>query len=124
MHWFGPLIDIREFNENGQDLYIKNETAYAEYIIKNAINDDVLEFPYFFYPGYEVTIETSEKCTNLKIEESENGFVQITIPENIESGKINFCYKGTNIEKVSYIISAISLIGFIIYIIYYKKKEA
>ena len=92
--------------------------------IKNAINDDVLEFPYFFYPGYEVTIETSEKCTNLKIEESENGFVQITIPENIESGKINFCYKGTNIEKVSYIISAISLIGFIIYIIYYKKKEA
>ena len=55
---------------------------------------------------------------------SENGFVQITIPENIESGKINFCYKGTNIEKVSYIISAISLIGFIIYIIYYKKKEA
>lgn len=92
--------------------------------IKNAIKDDVLEFPYFFYPGYEVTIETSEKCIKLKIEESENGFVQITIPENIESGKINFCYKGTNIEKVSYIISAISLIGFIIYIIYYKKKEA
>lgn len=92
--------------------------------IKNAIKGDVLEFPYFFYPGYEVTIETSEKCIKLKIEESENGFVQITIPENIESGKINFCYKGTNIEKVSYIISAISLIGFIIYIIYYKKKEA
>lgn len=92
--------------------------------IKNAIKDDVLELPYFFYPGYEVTIETSEKCIKLKIEESENGFVQITIPENIESGKINFCYKGTNIEKVSYIISAISLIGFIIYIIYYKKKEA
>lgn len=92
--------------------------------IKNAIKGDVLEFPYFFYPGYEVTIETSEKCIKLKIAESENGFVQITIPENIESGKINFCYKGTNIEKVSYIISAISLIGFIIYIIYYKKKEA
>ena len=92
--------------------------------IKKAIKGDVLEFPYFFYPGYEVTIETSEKCIKLKIEESENGFVQITIPENIESGKINFCYKGTNIEKVSYIISAISLIGFIIYIIYYKKKEA
>lgn len=92
--------------------------------IKKAIKGDVLEFPYFFYPGYEVTIETSEKCIKLKIEESENGFVQITIHENIESGKINFCYKGTNIEKVSYIISAISLIGFIIYIIYYKKKEA
>lgn len=92
--------------------------------IKKAIKGDVLEFPYFFYPGYEVTIETSEKCIKLKIEESENGFVQITIYENIESGKINFCYKGTNIEKVSYIISAISLIGFIIYIIYYKKKEA
>ena len=34
-----PLYKIRK---NGQDLYIKNETAYAEYIIKNAINDAVL----------------------------------------------------------------------------------
>ena len=92
--------------------------------IKNAKKDDILELPYFFYPGYEAIIETSEKHIKLKIEESENGFVQITIPENIESGLINFSYKGTNMEKVSYIISAISLIGFIVYIIYYKKKEA
>ena len=92
--------------------------------IKNAKKDDIIELPYFFYPGYEAVIETSEKYIKLKTEESENGFIQITIPENIESGKINFSYKGTNMEKVSYIISAISLIGFIVYIIYYKKKEA
>ena len=34
-----PLYKIRK---NGTDLYIKNETAYAEYIIKNALTDAIL----------------------------------------------------------------------------------
>ena len=54
--------------------------------------------------------------------ESDNGFVKIIIPEDIEKGKIIVDYTATILDKASYVLSGISLIAFIVYVILYRKK--
>ena len=90
--------------------------------IIDASKNSVLELPYIFYPGYNVTLKQDNEITNLYTEESENGFLKVTLPEDIKKGTITIKYTGTTIEKISYTISAFSLIGFISYIVYYKNK--
>ena len=58
----------------------------------------------------------------MEITESENGFLQVVIPENIDSGKVTVDYNATILDKVAYVISGISIIVFIIYVICYRKK--
>ena len=93
------------------------------FTIKNADKDTILELPYIFYPGYRVNISYKGETTQLATSESENGFVQIVIPDNIGEGKIQCEYTGTKLEKASYIISLLGIIVFIAYIIYSKKKH-
>lgn len=59
-----PLYKIRK---NGQDLYIKNETVYEEFIIKNALNDTVLKAGELMLEGDElvVYIEKLNKFSSL-----------------------------------------------------------
>lgn len=93
------------------------------FTIKNADKDTILELPYIFYPGYRVNISYNGKIIQLATSESDNGFVQIVIPDNIGEGKIQCEYTGTKLEKASYIISLLGIIAFIAYIIYSKKKH-
>lgn len=105
--------DITE--ENKKDLKI-------DATLENIDNETIIEFPFFYYPGYEAIIEKDGNKTKIETKESKNGFVSITINENIEKCNIHVEYVGTKIMYISYIISAISLIAFIIYIIYEVKK--
>lgn len=103
-------------NENKQGLKLTFD-------ITNAEKNTLLELPYFFYQGYTIMLTENEKTIELKASESYNGFVQIVLPDDIDNGTINVEYTGTTLEKVSYIISLISLVGFICYIFYSKRKE-
>lgn len=91
--------------------------------IKNIEEGTIIELPFLNYPGYRITIKTDEYEKNIKYGQSENGFIKIEIPKEFISGELNVKYTGTSIEKVSYIISAISMILFTIYLIYEKKKS-
>ena len=97
-----------------------------KFAIEDAKEGTVLELPYIYYVGYNVTIENNNEITKLSTFESENGFVAIQIPENIEKATIKVEYKGTILQKVSYIISAIALILFIVYIKFgaYKSTKS
>ena len=97
----------------------KKEALHLELEIKNGTKDTELELPYLFYPGYTVKLEYNNNVTKLSTLESERGFIKITLPEDIETGKITVDYTATLLEKAAYIISLISLIIFIIYVIYY-----
>lgn len=104
---------------------IKNENKKAldlTFEVYEANEDTILELPYFFYPGYNVILEYDGNIVKIDTTESENGFVQIILPKDIEKGTVTLKYTGTTLEKVSYAISAVSLIGLAVYIIYYKKK--
>ena len=81
--------------------------------VKNADKGTVLELPYIYYAGYSVKADGIDKI--LKLQESENGFVQIVLDERIEYAHIEIAYTGTRTMKVACIISAISLLAFVVY---------
>lgn len=89
---------------------------------KNVSEGTKIELPFLNYPGYTITLESDNKKEKINYEQSENGFIEITIPKNMESVNINARYTGTTIEKVSYIISGISIVLFIMYLLYMKRK--
>ena len=81
-------------------------------------NETILEFPYIYYPGYKIIINGEEVETF----ESENGFLASSLPEMSRS-ELSIEYVGTNLMTVSKIISVITLISIIIYIVYTKDKS-
>ena len=102
------------YNENKDGLKL-------DFKAENIEKDTILELPYLYYLGYDVTITYNGQQYKLKTFESENGFVAIQLNENMQEAEISVEYKGTALEKASYAISALMLIGFAIYIIYSKK---
>lgn len=107
--------NIKIVNENKEALHLEIE-------IENAEKDTQLELPYLFYPGYTITLEYDEKVVELDYFESEYGFIQISLPEEIENGKITVDYTATMLEKVAYIISGISVVLFIVYVVCFRRK--
>ena len=98
----------------------KKEELQLEFDIGDYEADTILELPYIYYLGYTVTTEQNEKIQTF---ESDNGMLAIKLDENIDSTHISVEYTGTKIEKVSYVISAISVITFMGYLFYYKKMS-
>lgn len=91
--------------------------------IENIEKDTILEFPYYYYVGYRITIQKDGQIQQI-IEpvESENGFLSCNIDQDLENIEIKVEYVGTTITYVSYITSAFCIIIFIAYIIYERKK--
>ena len=94
---------IKDEEKNGSTYVASIETGDSDY--------SILELPYIYYPGYEVRLD------GMIIEnfETEKGFVGIAVGKN-DNGKLEVNYVGTNLMKISLIVSSISLIIFGIYI--------
>lgn len=99
-------------SENKEDFI---DMVDLEDIEKNTI----LEFPYLYYPGYRIMVNDKK----IEAIETEHGFVGCVIIENIEKANITVEYKGTAITYVSYIVSFISAIIFIVYCYKESKKR-
>ena len=135
-------IQYNEFNDNeiGGGEYLLSNTNLAEldyesplYITNNpdlAVNvdkdgtsaivsykynyqgDTFIEIPLFNYLGY--------KAVGADIETNDNGLIKLT---NLKpNGVVTIKYEMTNIQKISYMVSVISLIGFVGYLIIERKK--
>lgn len=107
--------NVNIVNENKEALHMEIE-------IEDAEKDTQLELPFLYYPGYTITLENGENVVKLEYYESEYGFMQISLPEDIEKGKITVDYTATILEKTAYAISGISIIVFIVYVIWFRKK--
>lgn len=83
--------------------------------ITNVEANTRLELPYIYYSGYEVILKTREEEKKISTYESENGFVQITLDDGVEEGKIIIDYSGTMIMKISMVISIIGFSTMILY---------
>ena len=108
----GSAEIIEEIKENLKD----------EIQLKNIQKGTVLEFPYYYYIGYEIKMETEEGIQKIDALESKNGYLSCNIEKDIEQANITVEYVGTTMTYISYAISAISLIAFIVYIICERKK--
>lgn len=85
--------------------------------IDNVTENSRIELPFIYYQGYKATVNDKK----INITESDNGFIQIEI-ESGQRGVVNVKYEGTTLYKISMIISFISIIGLIIYIVICEKK--
>ena len=102
---------------------MNKENLILDFEIENAQENSILELPYLYYLGYTAKIESKDgKEYKIETFESDNGFVAIKIPEDIENGKVHVKYEGTAIEKISYVVSGLSTITTIIYVIISIRK--
>ena len=81
-------------------------------------NDVILELPYIYYPGYEITLDGM----HVNSFETENGMLGIGVNKN-ENTLIEVKYSGTSIMKNSMFISILGIIGLVIYIIFERKEN-
>ena len=96
---------------------IQDQIKFGNHLIaKITTEEDIsLELPYIYYPGYIVRFDG----IILDTFETENEFIGCNISNN-ESGTLEVNYTGTNIMAITKIISIIS---FIVYLIYFWKKH-
>ncbi len=112
---------------NAEIISEKKEKLTDEIIINNLQEETVLELPFLYYLGYDVTATYEDgKVEKLDVTESDNGFISVKI-KNSKQVKINVKYTGTILEKASYIISAIGIIVCISYILkegkFYEREK-
>lgn len=96
----------------------KKERNNMQFSISNTYEESILELPYIYYLGYDIKLNEKE----IDYQESENGFICITIPKG-EEGTIKVKYTGTKLGNFSFYISFSATVIFIIYIITEKKKR-
>lgn len=106
---------------------IENEDKYAlnmTFDIKDYKQNTVLELPFLYYLGYDIEMVNNENIiTKINYTESDNGFISIKLPEDIDYAKIKIKYTGTVLEKMSYVISTIGFVLLITYIIIFKRRK-
>ena len=85
--------------------------------IEDTTKDTQIEIPYVYYVGYTATLNGRK----LQINESENGFVSVIVEQGM-NGEIQIKYTGTIIQKITMTISIFTVIMFIVYVVYYKRK--
>lgn len=121
---YGEYIPV-PFNSNIKEVFnVYQEDIKIDYIKKNSRvefyydsdSDFRVHVPIAYYKGYVAYItDSNENKTNLKVEKNEYGHVVISNDENI-SGNVIVEYKMTIIQAIGYIISTITFIALIIYI--------
>lgn len=119
--------NLSYINQRSNGVIITSGTATIEneqkdesnmtFTIKESSENTTLELPFIYYLGYTIKINDSK----IDYTESDNGFIQVTIPA-YDSASVKVTYTGTSLEKISFAISIISSICFIMYIIYTEKK--
>lgn len=102
------------------DAVIKNEEKDGSnmHFTVESSSDTVLELPYIYYLGYNIKVNGKK----IEYQESNNGFIMVNITSD-GSQDVEITYSGIKLEKAVFIISVISSICFIIYIIYCKKHK-
>lgn len=104
------------FNTNNDELifdYSKKGTKVVINYSNNLTSDTYIEIPLFNYLGYDIN-------SNLKVENGTNDFMKIYLED--ENGSFEIYYKGTSIQKISYIISFITGVSFIGFLIVSHRK--
>lgn len=131
-YWPQKAIDSIEYvanHDNKIHILSGNANIYNEnkgngilnFEINNITEISTLELPFLFYKGYEVkyTPYNSTKSINLECTESEHGLLQINIGSDI-NGSFEVSYHSTKLHKICIIISAVTFIGYLVYLLYKK----
>lgn len=100
----GSNLQVTSYDKKGTSVTIT---------YKNNDKDEYIEIPLFNYIGY--------KAEGAKISNGENHLIKLT--PTAKEGTIKVYYKGTRTARYSYIVSGVTLVGLIVYIIIERKKK-
>jgi len=113
------------FLERGDSIAIKNETTsihnfkrhkgITSFDIELNLNEK-LELPLNYYKGYKAAVNGQ----NIVVEESNNGLVEVEVNQ---PGRIDVWYAGTPVQKISWYITLISILGLCVYIYLFNRKN-
>ncbi len=78
-----------------------------------------IEVPITYYPGYQVFINGEEAAKECSIW----GVIRIWLPEDCQEGTVQVYFEEPVLWKAANIISCLSCIGFVVYIILQKRKK-
>ncbi len=116
--------DITYVLEGNAEIHDENKVNLKDEMkLEKVDKGTLLEFPYYYYPGYKVTVTVNGIEKEIKTIESEHGYLACYLDEAIEEGNLTVEYVGTAITYISYGISAISLVAFIAYIVIERKNK-
>lgn len=125
-----PMINVIKRGDRTRVLEgeaeILNEKKWdlaGEIDIKNAKKGTKIEFPFIYYPGYDIIIYQNGEYSKIDSLESNNGYVMAELKEDIEKANIKIKYVGTVLTKLVYVLSPIFVIILIIYILWYKRSR-
>ena len=118
----------------GDNVFILEGEALIESENKNELIYDIklsdikentsIEVPFLYYKGYSAYIENEKNGRKeIDVKESDYGFLKIDIPNEYKNGMIKVEYKTPITYYIVYIISFVTLIGFIIYIVLNTEKS-
>lgn len=107
---------------------IQNETkenGILNFDISNVSENTVLELPYLFYKGYEVTYTPANSNEKIKLNnlvESDKGLASISLDTSV-NGHINIEYHATALHKICIVISFTTITVYIVYLVISKLKS-
>lgn len=81
------------------------------------------EVPLLYYKGYGAKLITDSGETSLQVMSGTNGAVRVILSEVVGEGKIVISYEGTTLQKITEVISFMSLIGFTIIVSRYYLND-
>lgn len=109
--------------DTGLKTAVSKDDFKVSFVLEDYYDATSVEVPLIYYLGYVSNITTLDgEVIPLAIEKSENGLLNLIIPEGIY-GIVNVWYEGTNIQTFSYIISILTIIIVCISFIIYKKAS-
>lgn len=110
--------------ENGATVatITKNETLALEATVGGAVFPATIELPRLYYLGYDIEFTNAAGATTkLDYSESERGMVEVVVPS---AGTIKANYRGTTLVQVLKIVSGVTILILIFYLIIPKSKRA
>lgn len=110
---FNTKIEYEKIDDKLVFNYVKSENEFKVHV------------PLTYYKGYVAYVvdKEGEKISDIEVQRNElNSHLLLLSDDNIE-GKVVVEYKMTTIQKIGYIISLMTLVIFVNYIIYSKKNE-
>ena len=110
----GGAYGIKEKDGTYFDVYVRMDMAYYD-------------MPYFYYKGYAAYLldDNGTPVQELTVEKSPvHGYVRVILPENgNEIGHILVTYRKTEVQKISYIINGLAVIGIAMVLIHKKRAS-
>jgi hypothetical protein len=105
---------ISQTGETAISGFVRNKHI-TEFDVNTSVKDS-LELPLIYYKGYAATLNGQD----IVVTESSRGLVQIPIDR---SGRVEAWYKGTFVQKLSFYITVLAILGLIAFIYIQRRKK-